>query len=110
MAVSQSEKLDHILKAYILDVQSWLHDNFKYAAARSCILEETSFEVRAELKIVMYKKPQDIEFLIQKINKLTTKYNKKYKIAIQPVLQWESEEACCSQHLMHIICKNTDFA
>lgn len=96
MAVSQSEKLDQILKAYILEVRTWLHDNFKYAAARSCILEEASFEVRAELMIVMYKKPQDIGFLMKKISKLTTKYNKQYKIAIQPVLQWENEEACCS--------------
>ena len=93
MAVSQSEKLDQILKAYTLEVQTWLHDNFKYAAARSCVLEKASFGGRAELMIVFYKKPQDIGFLMKKITKLTTKYNKQYKIAIQPVLQWENEEA-----------------
>lgn len=67
MAVSQSEKLDQILKAYTLEVQTWLHDNFKYAAARSCVLEKASFGVRAELMIVMYKKPQDIGFLMKKL-------------------------------------------
>lgn len=44
MAVSQSEKLDQILKAYTLEVQTWLHDNFKYAAARSCVLIQQTIQ------------------------------------------------------------------
>lgn len=91
MSISDSEKLDRILKAYVLEVQAWAGDEFKYAMARSYILEEKSGEDSAELVFVMRRKPRDFESLTKKIAKLTNKYRRKYRIALQPSFQWEEE-------------------
>ena len=94
MGIADSEKLDRILKAYVLEVQSWASDDFKYAMARSNIIEEKSEEGSAELIFVMRRKPQDFVFLSNRITKLTARYRRKYKILLQPAFQWE-EEGCC---------------
>ena len=57
MGIADSEKLDRILKAYVLEVQSWASDDFKYAMARGNIIEEKSGKDRAELIFVMRRKP-----------------------------------------------------
>ncbi len=94
MAISDSEKLDRILKAYVLEVQSWANEEFKYAMARSSIIEEMSGEDSAELIFVMRKKPQDFAFLSNRITKLTARYSRKYKIALRPAFRWEEEDCC----------------
>lgn len=94
MSIADSEKLDRILKAYVLEVQSWANDDFRYAMARSNIIEERSMDDSAELIFVMRRKPQDFAFLSNRITKLTASYRRKYKIALRPAFQWE-DEGCC---------------
>ncbi len=94
MAISDSEKLDRILKAYVLEVQLWASEDFKYAMARSNILEEKSEEDSAELIFVMRRKPRDFTVLSNRITKLTARYSRKYKIALQPAFRWEEEDCC----------------
>lgn len=95
MAISDSEKLDRILKAYVLEVQSWASEDFKYAMARSNILEEKSEDDSAELIFVMHRKPRDFTALSNRITKLTARYSRKYKIVLQPAFRWEEEN--CSE-------------
>lgn len=97
MAITDSEKLDRILKAYVQEVQSWENDNFQYAMARSDVSEERAQEERtqensAELLFVMRKRPRDFDFLLKRITKLTAKYSRKYKIALQTAFRWEDED------------------
>ncbi len=94
MGISDREKLDRILKAYVLEIQSWASDDFKYAMARSDIIEEKFGEDSAELIFVMRRKPQDFVFLSKRITKLTARYRRKYKIILQPAFQWEEEDCC----------------
>lgn len=94
MSIADSEKLDRILKAYVLEVQSWANDDFQYAMARSNIIEERSMDDSAELIFVMRRKPQDFAFLSNRITKLTASYRRKYKIALRPAFRWE-DEGCC---------------
>lgn len=94
MGICDSEKLDRILRAYVSEVQSWANEDFRYAMARSNMIEEKFGEDSAELVFVMRRKPQDFVFLSTKITKLTARYRRKYKIALRPAFQWE-EEGCC---------------
>lgn len=91
MAISDSEKIDRILKACVLEVQACASDDFKYAMARSNILEEKSGDDSAELIFVMRRKPRDFDFLTSRITKLTARYRRKYNIVLQPAFQWEEE-------------------
>ncbi len=106
MAISDSEKIDRILKAYVLEVQAWARDDFKYAMARSNMSGERAAEKKteekkarrdrtwedsAELIFVMRRKPCNFDFLANRITKLTARYRRKYKIALQPAFQWEEE-------------------
>lgn len=88
MAISDSERLDRILKAYVLEVQSWASDDFKYAMARSDVLEDRSGKESAELIFVMSRKPRDFVCLSNRITKLTVRYSRKYKMTLQPVFRW----------------------
>lgn len=94
MAISDSEKLDRILRACVLEVQACASDDFKYAMARSDMIEERSGEDSAELIFVMHRKPRDFDSLANRITKLTARYRKKYKIALQSAFQWEEEDHC----------------
>lgn len=94
MGISDSAKLDRILKAYVLEIQSWANEDFKYAMARSDMIEEKSGTDRAELLFVMRRKPQDFVILSSRITKLTARYRQKYNIALLPAFQWE-DEGCC---------------
>lgn len=96
MAITDSEKIDRILKAYVLEVQAWASEDFKYAMARSNMLEEIAGGNRAgedstELIFVMRRKPRNFDSLTNRITKLTARYCRKYKIALQPAFQWEEE-------------------
>lgn len=91
MMISDSEKIDRILKAYVLEVQAWASDDFKYAMARSNMLEKRARDDCAELIFVMRRKPRDFDSLTNRITKLTARYRRKYKIALQPAFQWEEE-------------------
>lgn len=136
MAISDSEKIDRILKAYVQEVQAWARDDFKYAMARSNMSGERVVEKKteekstkekrtkeksakekstkeksageksteeqstgrdrtgedsAELIFVMRRKPCNFDSLANRITKLTARYRRKYKIALQPAFQWEEE-------------------
>lgn len=94
MAISDSEKLDRILKAYVLEVQSWASEEFKYAMAWSNFIGEMFKEDSAELIFVMRKKPRDFACLSNRITKLTARYSRRYKITLQPAFRWEEEDCC----------------
>lgn len=99
MAISDSEKIDRILKACVLEVQVWASDDFKYAMARSDIVEERSGEDSAELIFVMRRRPRNLESLTNRIAKLTTQYHRRYKIVLRPVFQWEEDFLCFAYSL-----------
>lgn len=89
MSVSENERQDRILKAYILEIQWLTGDNFKYAMAQGRMFEEKQVEDSVEVVIVMHRIPQDFAFFSDKISKLTKKYSRKLGITIQPAFQWE---------------------
>lgn len=94
MSAIDREKQDLILKSYILELEKLIGSNFKYAEARGRVFDEKWVEDKIKVTIVMHEKQQDMTFLTKKIAKLTAKYNKKTRVIIQPVLQWEDDGDC----------------
>lgn len=91
MSIVDRKRLDRILNSYILELEKIAASNFKYAEAKSRVIDEKWVESEVTMIIVLHGRQQDMAFLTQKIVKLTAKHNKRTGVIIKPVLQWEDD-------------------
>lgn len=91
MSVIDRERLDRILNSYILELEKIAGSNFKYAEAKSRVIDEKWVKDEVTMIIVLHERQQDMAFLTRKITKLTEKYNKRTGVIIYPILQWADD-------------------